>query len=167
MLCWKTVNIRGIPEPNSNKVGSPKYKDIIMQYHFGKSVFFIFFWFKICFSKGIHCKRLNVLSDLLKIRRVFWSLPRVHGNMNYGQFKDTLYYRCHLCTRGGTFKYSNPFNFKFFLSLNSLNSGKTFRENSNIFFSPSRLWCKLSQKKLVDRNLLLRHNWMKIKCFLK
>ena len=57
--------------------------------------------------------------------------------MNQGQFRDPLCYLWHCGiisvsnARGCGFKYSNSFYFRKKLSLNSGNSVKTFKENSN------------------------------------
>ena len=59
--------------------------------------------------------------------------------MNWAQFKDPV---SHICLAGAVVASwsltleitgSNPFNGKYFLLLNSVNTVKTFRENSNIF----------------------------------
>ena len=44
---------------------------------FLENIFFIFFCFKICFLIDIHCKKLNVFHDPLKIARIAWSLLRM------------------------------------------------------------------------------------------
>ena len=59
-----------------------------------------------------------------------------HSSMNWAQFKDPVFHLCLVGTVVACWPLteelagSSPFNDKYFLSLNSANSVKTFRKNS-------------------------------------